>query len=145
MKDGSHRVDWEKVEAIMIVLGFNLRRFTDRSDGRFPLVWKHPFVGATPGSYKTPPRIAPSEKKEFDEDAGVIRELALNLDALDPYGVTGSWMRVVCFLDYNDLYAFNFSDRIPEDQLREPIDTEEGLIELREMARIVPSLILHSL
>lgn len=145
MKDGSHRVDWEKVEAIMIVLGFNLRRFTDRSDGRFPLVWKHPFVGATPGSYRTPPRIAPSEKKEFDEDAGVIRELALNLDALDPYGVTGSWMRVVCFLDYNDLYAFNFSDRIPEDQLREPIDTEEGLIELREMARIVPSLILHSL
>ena len=136
MNDGSHRVDWEKVEAIMIVLGFNLRRFTDRSDGRFPLIWKHPFVGATPGSYKTPPRIAPPEKNDFDEDAGVIRELALGLDAMDPYGVTGSWMRVVCFLDYNDLYAFNFSERIPEDQLREPIDTEEGLIELSEMARI---------
>ncbi|PPJ56550.1 hypothetical protein CBER1_03947 [Cercospora berteroae] len=116
-RDGSHRVDWEKVEAVMIVLGFNLRRFTDRSDGRFPLIWKHPFVGATPGSYKSPPRIAPPEKKDFDEDAGVIRDLALSLDAMDPYGVTGSWMRVVCFLDYNDLYAFNFSERIPDDQL----------------------------
>ncbi|KAI5362965.1 putative F-box domain-containing protein [Septoria linicola] len=127
MNDGSHRVDWEKVEAVMIVLGYNLRRFTDRSDGRFPLIWKHPFVGATPGSYKTPPRIAPVEPMDFDEDAGVIRDLALGLDAMDPYGVTGFWMRVVCFMDWNDLYAFNFSERIPEDQLREPIDTEEAI------------------
>ncbi|KAF2217053.1 hypothetical protein CERZMDRAFT_55665 [Cercospora zeae-maydis SCOH1-5] len=139
--DGSQRVDWEKVEAVMIVLGFNLRRFTDRSDGRFPLIWKHPFVGATPGSYKPPPRIAPTDKKDFDEDAGVIRELALNKDAMDPYGVTGLWMRVVCFLDYNDLYAFNFSERIPDDQLREPIDTEEAIRLIRvklQVTRIDP-------
>ncbi|KAM3424492.1 hypothetical protein BST61_g6497 [Cercospora zeina] len=139
--DGSHRVDWEKVEAVMIVLGFNLRRFTDRSDGRFPLIWKHPFVGATPGSYKSPPRIAPPEKKDFDEDAGVIRELALNKNAMDPYGVTGCWMRVVCFLDYNDLHAFNFSKRIPDDQLREPIDTEEAIRLIRiklQVTRIDP-------
>lgn len=32
MNDGSQRVDWEKVEAVMVVLGFNLRKFTDRSD-----------------------------------------------------------------------------------------------------------------
>ncbi|KAI7114769.1 hypothetical protein KC352_g34548 [Hortaea werneckii] len=36
-------------------------------------------------------------------------------------------MRVVCFLDYNDLYAFNFSTRIPAEELREPIDTEEAI------------------
>ncbi|EME78835.1 uncharacterized protein MYCFIDRAFT_98456, partial [Pseudocercospora fijiensis CIRAD86] len=128
MKDGSQRVDWEKVEAIMIVLGFNLRKFTDRSDGRFPIVWRDPWVGATPGSYKSAPRIGdPSNHLEEEEGDYKIRELALSLDAMDPYGVTGSWMRVVCFLDYNDLYAFNFSERIPDSQPREPIDTEEAI------------------
>lgn len=139
-QDGQQRVDWEKVEAIMIVLGFNLRRFSDRSGGRFPRVWEDPFVGATPGSYHSPPRIeqSPSEAGEDEESEPLepelkrVRELALDLDSRDPYGISGSWMRVVCFLDYNDLYAFNFTERIPDGQSREPIDTEEGTIRLRE-------------
>jgi hypothetical protein len=131
MGDGSHRVDWEKVEAVMVVLGFNLRKFTDRSDGRFPVVWKEPFVGVTPHSYKSRHRIS-GPPKGLDDETCKIRDLALSLDAMDPYGVTGSWMRVVCFLDYNDLYTFNFTDSIPADQPREPIETEEGLIELSE-------------
>ena len=131
MDDGRQSVDWEKVEAIMIVLGFNLNKFTERSDGRFAPVWTRPFVGATPGSYASHAAVPGPEKEEADNMLK-IRELALSLDAQDPYGVTGTWMRVVCFLDYNDLYAFNFSQRIPDDEPREPIDTEEGIINLSE-------------
>jgi hypothetical protein len=134
LADGSQRPDWEKVEAIMIVLGFNLRKFADRSSGRFPRVWEDPFVGATSGSYRAPPKIehiAPEAEEEEPEQKRV-RDLAADLDSRDPYGISGSWMRVVCFLDYNDLYAFNFTERIPDGQAREPIDTEEGTIRLRE-------------
>lgn len=144
LADGSQRVDWEKVEAIMIVLGFNLRKFADRSGGRFPRVWEDPFVGATSGSYHAPPRIeTPSEEdheeeEEMEPEMKRVRDLALDLDSRDPYGVSGSWMRVVCFLDYNDLYAFNFTERIPEDQRREPIDTEEGTIRLKEYVSMLP-------
>lgn len=125
--DGTQRVDWEKVEAIMVVLGFNLRRFTDRTDGRFPFVWNEPFAAATPNSYISHP-LAPPPDEDVDDDQLKIRELALSLDAQDPYGVTGTWMRVVCFLDYNDLYAFNFPRGVPTPpgELRQPIDTEEG-------------------
>ena len=36
-------------------------------------------------------------------------------------------MRIVCFLDYNDLYAFNFERGwIPDSSDREPIDTREA-------------------
>ena len=133
--DGTQRVDWEKVEAIMIVLGFNLRKFTERSDGRFPMIWDEPFVGATPNSYIAPPAATgPTEK--LDSDLIKIRELALNLNALDPYGVTGTWMRVVCFLDFNDLYAFNFAPGLRADDQRPPIDTEEGMLGVEENVRV---------
>jgi hypothetical protein len=129
--DGSHRVDWEKLEAIMIVLGWNLKEFTKRSDGRFPMIWDEPFVGATPQSFVSPfpgalyPRVA-SHKGEIEPELLRIREVSAHLNALDPYGVTGTWMRVVCFLDFNDLYAFNFSPGLRAGDQRPPIDTEEG-------------------
>lgn len=135
MNDGSQDVDWEKVEAIMLVLGFNLSRFNERSDGRFP-IWDQPFDGATPQSYVSLlPPAGPT--KEIDEEINEIRSLKPSIDDLDPYGVTGTWMRVVCFLDYNDLYAFNFAERIPDDQPREPIDTQEGMIDVQETVRII--------
>ncbi|KAK5165289.1 uncharacterized protein LTR77_009387 [Saxophila tyrrhenica] len=133
--DGTQTVDWEKVEAIMLVLGFNLNKFTDRSGGRFERVWDDPFVGAIPHSYIPPPAIT-GPTKEFDQEISLARELEPSIDDLDPYGVSGTWMRVVCFLDYNDLYAFNFSSRIPDDEPREPIDTEEGIIYLEETLQV---------
>jgi hypothetical protein len=136
--DYSQRVDWEKVEAVMIVLGFNLNKFTERSDGRWPRVWDKPFIGASPNSYLSlPPAAAPPAKDELEQDAAMAktRSLAAALDAQDPYGVTGTWMRVVCFLDYNDLYAFNFSGKLSDIEDREPIDTEEGIIDLEEHVR----------
>ncbi|KAK0259756.1 hypothetical protein LTS09_005598 [Friedmanniomyces endolithicus] len=141
--DGTQRVDWEKVEAVMVVLGFNLNKFTERSDGRWPCIWDKPFIGASPNSYASQPVIAGPSRDPDDEDKMFkIRELALALDAQDPYGVTGTWMRVVCFLDYNDLYAFNFSARVETDEQREPIDTEEGTIDLKELVCTVADVLL---
>lgn len=132
--DGTQRVDWEKVEAIMVVLGFNLRKFTERSDGRFPMIWDDPFIGASPKSFISPPPNA-GPKEDLDKDMLRIRELALDLNAQDPYGVTGTWMRVVCFLDFNDLYAFNFAPGLRNEDERPPIDTEEGMIGVSENVR----------
>ncbi|PHH87602.1 hypothetical protein CDD83_8655 [Cordyceps sp. RAO-2017] len=93
MNDSTDRVDWEKIEAILVVLGYNLalrrvaRLFTD--------VWDSPFSGSWPNSYRhcdTPsPPLSPSP-----------------MDSMDPYGVTGTWYRVVCFLDYSDFFKYNF-------------------------------------
>jgi len=80
LDDGSEGVDWEKVEAIMVVLGYNLRVFCERMSGRVGPFWDEAWVGTTEGSFVSPPRIS--------------EEPALPLEAQDPYGVTGTWMRV---------------------------------------------------
>jgi hypothetical protein len=141
--DGSHRVDWEKVEAIMIVLGHNIRRYQGREESPVHGIWMEPFKGASPNSYHAaaPPILPPGtsaaapQQETHDEDEDEesetfkVREFKLKLDALDPYGVSGTWMRVVCFLDYNDLYAFNFDvNGTPVGQPRGSVTTEEGLI-----------------
>jgi hypothetical protein len=81
LDDGSQDVDWEKVEAIMVVLGHNLQMFSDRTNGIFEPIWTDPFLGATPNSYLAP-SLPPSEGPPD------------SLDLEDPYNVTGTWMRV---------------------------------------------------
>ena len=80
MNDGSDRVDWEKVEAIMVVLGNNVRKYhlTTRV---FQEVWDSPFSGSWAQSALS--QIQPSPHCER-------HKLALE----DPYGVTGTWYRV---------------------------------------------------
>ena len=116
LDDGLQTVDWEKLEAIMIILDYNLRRSTEvhhQYEGMLDLPG-NPWVGATPHSFVSPPQSVPMEP-------------ALPLEAQDPYNVTGTWMRVVCFLDYTELYDFNFGGDQPEHDLpRQPIDTEEA-------------------
>ncbi|KAK6344576.1 hypothetical protein TWF718_006536 [Orbilia javanica] len=113
--DGSGRVDWEKVEAIMIVLGFNMKVLVEESDVPFGSLWAVKFRGAVPYS-------APHLKPNLDSG------LDLPLEARDPYGVTGTWLRVVCFLDYHDFYAFNFGSLAPADGgPRPPIDIREAI------------------
>lgn len=76
--DGSDRVDWEKVEAILLVLRSNIH--SKGLDG-FPVFanfWNTPFAGSWPGSYLPVP---------------LNREIA-PLDMEDPYGVSGTWLRV---------------------------------------------------
>ena len=116
LDDGLQTVDWEKLEAIMIILDYNLRRSTEvhrQYEGVLELQ-DEPWVGATPRSFISPLQCAPMEP-------------TLPLETQDPYNVTGTWTRVVCFLDYTELYNFNFGDDPPRDIVaRTPIDTEEA-------------------
>ena len=143
--DGSAQVDWEMMESIMIVLGFNLKRFHLRTHGRFPLWWNLPFDGAHPRSFADSPmkpvledadtEVEPSEE---EREENLKRKLA----AKDPYGVTGIWMRVVSFLDYDDLFAYNFMGPDPgRGQPREPNTSDEAirLLSMRiHVAKIEP-------
>jgi hypothetical protein len=79
--DGSQEVDWEKAEAIMLVLGHNLQIFSEQTNGIFEPIWTKPFSGATPDSYVSPPSPA-------------LEGLPVPLEFKDPYNVTGTWMRV---------------------------------------------------
>ena len=107
-------VDWEKVEAIMCMLNINMASFKRTHDlfneDSIP-DWTVPFKGTTPGSYRSRPMSIPMQPPA-------------PLEARDPYNVSGTWMRVVCFLDYTELYDFNFG---PDSRLpRPPLDTEEA-------------------
>jgi hypothetical protein len=101
--DGVCGVDWEKVEAIMIVLAYNMQLFSERANAFFPMVWNRAFEGATPNSY------TPIEK-HVDFEAFYSRienipapkinvQLDPSLESMDPYGVTGMWRRVSCNAD----------------------------------------------
>jgi len=184
MNDGSERIDWEKVQAIMIVIAFNLRIYTERSlrprprsglrtSSVTPLwesrssttsqpstsssastssssaastspsrpssskhsaqLWDEPFQGIAKDSFVSQPL--------GDGDGLVPITLAPvlhpELEALDPYGVTGTWTRIVCFLDYNDLYTFNFeTEYAPLPQERDPITTREAFRLIRLQLRV---------
>lgn len=78
MSDGSDRVDWERVEAIMLVLVHNMR---GKCLERFPVFanfWETPFAGSWPGSYLPRP---------------IHREVT-SVEMSDPYDVSGTWLRV---------------------------------------------------
>lgn len=110
--DGSQDVDWEKMEAIITVLGYNLKLFHDRTNKMFDFHWGEDlaWMGASPYSYHHPPLKQPSIPVE------------------DPYGVTGKWLRIVCFLDYFEFFSFNFRTQRPLlDEDREPLDAEEAI------------------
>ncbi len=119
-KDGSMRVDWEMIESIMIVLGYSSGLCCRRFLAKFRPPWTNPFEGVVPERAKILPQYPASLPMQFD--------VPLNLR--DPYNVSGVWSRIVCFLDYNDLYHFNFDEdavRWPSDVPRDPIVTEEAI------------------
>lgn len=78
--DDSGRVDWEKIEAISIVLAKNVRTQWPQAD-ILDEIWDTPFFGSFPRSF------VPTTEPELGD-----------LDARDPYGVTGSWYRVSLLL-----------------------------------------------
>ncbi|KAI0878976.1 hypothetical protein GGS24DRAFT_316516 [Hypoxylon argillaceum] len=95
MDDGTMRVDWEKVEAVMIVLGANMHNLGVSRIHMCETFCSIPFAGTWPNSWKSPHSSSPVREPEA-------------LEHLDPYGITGVWLRVVCFLDYTDFFAYNF-------------------------------------
>lgn len=78
------KVDWEKVEAIMIVLWSNLRtKGLDRLPV-FQQFWGVPFAGSWPNSYIPLP----------------LNRVVNDIELDDPYDVSGTWLRVrVCLLE----------------------------------------------
>ncbi|EXJ92687.1 hypothetical protein A1O3_01239 [Capronia epimyces CBS 606.96] len=130
LDDGSQRVDWEKVLAIMILLAYNHHIYTERrsSSGSSSILrpWENAFSGIAPNSFVSCPLSGTPTPT-----------LRPDLDAIDPYGVTGTWMRIVCFLDYNDLFSFNFEGgRVPPDRDRDPITTREAFRLIRLQLRV---------
>ncbi|KAL9086139.1 MAG: hypothetical protein Q9159_004319 [Coniocarpon cinnabarinum] len=137
--DRSAKVDWEKLQSIMLVVQYNLSQFHQRTSKRFPLLWHTPWAGIAPRSFVSPVdwRARKLERKaqarergdvEQEEEAAQSEARETELREKDPYNVTGTWMRVVCFLDYSDLYSFNFSDdNPPEDASRPALDQEEAI------------------
>ncbi|KAI1656709.1 hypothetical protein F4813DRAFT_121884 [Daldinia decipiens] len=118
MDDDTDRVDWEKAEAIMIVIGSNLRRL---GLARFPLCssfWDSPFAGTWPQSYI--PHHIPRRPGS--------PEVPDPLELQDPYGVTGTWLRIVCFLDYTDFHLYNFAEgaQLPRDIPRPALDVGQA-------------------
>jgi hypothetical protein len=81
LDDGTATVDWERVEAIMLVLGYNLNMFSNDTHGLFRPVWVDPFRGANPGSF-APISLTKGQVPEGPKNT------------LDPYNITGTWMRV---------------------------------------------------
>lgn len=120
MGDGSLRVDWEKVEAILLVLRSNIKNKSLDSFSIFAHFWDRPFAGPWEGSYIPWPPAA--EREEWE------RERQSELGRQDPYDVSGTWLRVVCFLDYNDFFSYNFplGDEIPDNVPRPALDTTEA-------------------
>jgi hypothetical protein len=94
LDDGTGKVDWEKVEAILIVLGKNIRQ-KHLNSRAFSNSWATPFSGSWSGSYMPLPE----------------RELA-PLDMQDPYGVAGAWLRVR-FTNASLLFRSGSADGVP--------------------------------
>jgi hypothetical protein len=107
LDDGSLLPDWEKIEAIMIDLGFNMQRFIDGADDPHDGavdVYDRPFEGITPYSYKpikefVCPGVAAmmasgTWKATHRQAKCLTKQPGIPLDSQDPYGVSGTWRRV---------------------------------------------------
>ncbi|KAG0651365.1 hypothetical protein D0Z07_1591 [Hyphodiscus hymeniophilus] len=112
--DGLCTVDWERLEAVMIVLGHNLKNFTENTRGLFGPVWNIPWLGASPDSFSP----------------------------MAPFNVSGTWMRVRSLLhqtlisplinprmiDFTELFAYNFnSQSLSPSDPRPPLETTEAI------------------
>ena len=155
--DGSGKVDWEKMEAILLVLRTNIKL---KELDRLPMVgnvWNTPFAGCWEGSLCELPRTSAATQggpmgvgsgyggwflwgnAPGDDDWGsdVANDGAIDsmeemgvgngddsedgdveedeeedsrmpkLEKEDPYGVSGVWLRVVCFLGTFYLYRLD--------------------------------------
>ncbi|KAK0643642.1 hypothetical protein B0T16DRAFT_186983 [Cercophora newfieldiana] len=143
--DGSGRVDWEKVEAILMVVGGNIRGKGLEGFPVFENFWGRGWGGSWEGSYIPWPGVQAQEEEGDAEGEGSDggdaegenrdgegsggKEHIRSLRERDPFGVSGTWLRVVCFLDYNDFFNYNFpvADEIPANVPRPALDVGEAI------------------
>lgn len=109
--DGSMRVDWEMVESIMVILGYNSGMCCRRFLTRFRLPWSEPFEGVIPDLDR--------QKKLPTWNMGMLKELEAPLDSQDPYNVSGIWSRIVCFLG-TSIYVSTPSQSVSSPHFRLP-------------------------
>ncbi|KAL1389877.1 hypothetical protein HDK64DRAFT_268663 [Phyllosticta capitalensis] len=136
LDDFSHRVDWMKLSCIMTVILCEQRRYCSHLGSSYLPVCHLPFAGAAPNTFQEPGFLPGSivgslqsspEPKSPHSEASMVKEPSLSLDEQDPYGVAGTWFRIVLFLDYNDLYNFNFSQgTIPNTMPRPPLQKSQA-------------------
>ena len=108
-EDGSGVVDWEKMEAIMIVLDYNMQLNGVRdgdiggTDEEFLSVWTRPFEGIEPKDMSGEDSDESSNEElkdgtqEFDSQSHLVpicNDVDLALENFDPYDITGCWLRV---------------------------------------------------
>lgn len=97
---GTLRVDWETLETIMFVLGSNIRYKKLANFPFFGLTLYGPFTGCWKDSYIP---WVPESKQDGNgqavrrEDTNQV-EPSDDLNHLDPYSVSGTWLRVISFL-----------------------------------------------
>lgn len=131
MPDGSMRVDWEKVESIMLVIAHGINIISNQPDSKISSIWDIPFDGVTRESYVSQECfLSESDLDIPDEEDNALELVAqpnLPLDAMDPYGITGTWRRVICYLGYQDFYEFNFAYSLPLHTPRPPVNTREAI------------------
>jgi hypothetical protein len=84
MDDNSYDTDWEMIESLMIILGYNSGLCCRRFQPRFSPPWARPLEGVIPERAKIPPEYP----------ATLIYEPDVPLQLKDPYGVAGIWSRV---------------------------------------------------
>lgn len=86
--DDTGDVDWEKLEAIMTVLGYNLKLYSEQTNRRFKEPWteENAWLGASPYSFVAP---------KFEADSSMLAYQKPALEDRDPYGITGTWHRIV--------------------------------------------------
>jgi hypothetical protein len=86
--DGSFYVDWEKIESIMLVLGYSSSICCRRFMTRFRPPWENALDD-----------IVPTEKELLPAyPLQLIKEIDVPLELRDPYAVSGIYSRLVSFL-----------------------------------------------
>jgi hypothetical protein len=100
--DGSMRVDWEMIESLMIVLGYNSGLCCRRFLHRFRPPWTEPLEGLLPDRANIMPGYPPKLYMQPD----------IPLQLKDPYNVSGVWSRVSHLNTVALQIPYNPSDRL---------------------------------
>ena len=86
--DCSIHVDWEMVESLMVVLDYNYGLCCRRGVHKYRPPWLEPFEGV----------VLEKESIMPNYPLTLVNEIEIPLDMKDPYGVSGVYSRIVCFL-----------------------------------------------
>ena len=131
MDDSTHNVDWEKVEAIMVVIGHSWDVFGERREMLARALFSKPFSGRHASRSNQVSVLINREGTVPNSYVSIalpspLEQITPFMRVEEPYNITGTWLRIVCFLNYHELFAFNFAEHLPSDQPRPPLNTEEA-------------------